>query len=353
MRDFTNSNKFQGTRCSVPYQIRLNKEVDSVSLKTQKVNKVNHPKYPPWLIPEARVCKINLSKQNKSCESIKSCFLEHDTDHIGETKIFTDGSKSEEGVGCAVIFEKKPYLFKLPDYASIFTAELTAIVQALDLVFNSDSSSFVIYSDSMSALTSLNEYNSFHPLIQKAQEWLFRISVRLKSVRFCWVPAHVGIQGNEDADRNAQLATVSFDAFITRVPHSDLKLPIRAFILDKWQERWSSPHLANNRKYFAIRDSISQWSSSNNSNRHVEVILTRLRIGHTRLTHKFLLEGSSAPECAHCDEVQTVEHILVHCSRYCEVRRRRLLVGKTIKDLLNDELDLKSLCFFKGYKYIF
>ena len=82
----------------------LNKEVDSVSLKTQKVNKVNYPKYPPWLIPEARVCKISLSKQNKSCEPIKSCFLEYDTDHIGEAKIFTDGSKSGEGVGCAVIF---------------------------------------------------------------------------------------------------------------------------------------------------------------------------------------------------------------------------------------------------------
>ena len=82
----------------------LNKEVDSVSLKTQKVNKVNYPKYPPWLIPEARVCKISLSKQNKSCEPIKSCFLEYDTDHIGEAKIFTDGSKSGEGVGCVVIF---------------------------------------------------------------------------------------------------------------------------------------------------------------------------------------------------------------------------------------------------------
>ena len=46
------------------------------------------------------------------------------------------------------------------------------------------------------------------------------------------------------------------------------------------------------------------------TNRRIEIVLTRLRIGHCRLTHGFILDGGSAPVCAHCDSFLTVEHIL-------------------------------------------
>ena len=52
----------------------------------------------------------------------------------------TDGSKSGGGVGCAVIHEDTAYTAKLPDYASLFKAELTGVVAALDLVFHSNGS---------------------------------------------------------------------------------------------------------------------------------------------------------------------------------------------------------------------
>jgi hypothetical protein len=40
-----------------------------------------------------------------------------------------------------------------------------------------------------------------------------------------------------------------------------------------------------------------------------EVILTRLRVGPTRLTHGILLQGEDAPMCAHCDSPLSVVHI--------------------------------------------
>ena len=97
---------------------------------------------------------------------------------------------------------------KLSSSASIYTAELNAIINAMNMVYHTNQKSFVIYrySDSKSALESLNNYNSSHPLVQKAQEWLFRICCRHKSVSFCLVPAHVGIIGNERADSKAKIA---------------------------------------------------------------------------------------------------------------------------------------------------
>ena len=144
--------------------------------------------------------------------------MEHDEVHDGEYKIYTDGSKTSEGVGFAVVADDSCDFAKLSSSASIYTAELTAIIDAMNMVYHTNQKSFVIYSDSKSAMESLNNYNSSHPLVQKAQEWLFQISCRHKSVSFCWVPAHVGIPGNERADRKAKIGCNQREINVKAVP---------------------------------------------------------------------------------------------------------------------------------------
>ena len=61
-----------------------------------------------------------------------------------------------------------------------------------------------------------------------------------------------------------------------------------------------------------------RYSSACNSDRNVSVlrdavILRRLRIGHTRVTHKYLLSGDSQPLCDKCQCSLTVKHILLEC----------------------------------------
>ena len=341
-----NSRKFTGSRSSKPFQIRLNEEVGDTFIKKQKVQEVGYSSIPPWFIPEISSCEVSTYKKAQSKEEKRVNFYEHNNIHKDCTKLFTDGSKSEGGVGCAVILDNTAHVAKLPDSASVFTAELTAVVGALDLIFHHKGKKYVIYSDSKSTIESLKKFATFHPLIQKAQEWLFRISCRHKSVSFCWVPSHVGIRGNEAADREAKLATRHADIVIKKVPHSDLKRPIRSYVLGKWQERWSSPLLPNNKKYQNIRDNIDIWFSSFHPSRRIEIILTRLRIGHTRMTHGFILDGGSAPECAHCDQLLSVEHILVHCPRYLRERQKYHLSGKSVREILDDRVDIINLVGF-------
>ena len=145
-------------------------------------------------------------RKDTSDHVVKAMFLEHDVVHDHDYKIFTDGSKSDEGVGFAAVADDFCDVAKLSPSASIFTAEISAIIDAMDVAYHSNHKSIVIYSDSKSALESLNNYNSSLPLVQKAQEWLFRISCRHKSLSFCWVPAHVGIPGNERVERRAKSA---------------------------------------------------------------------------------------------------------------------------------------------------
>ena len=129
-------------------------------------------------------------------------------------------------------------------------------------------------------------------------------------------------------------------------PHSDLKAPTKEYINAKWQRRWSSPLLANNLKYKKIRTSVQCWPSSYHPNRRYEIVLSRLRIGHCRLTHQFLLAGSNPPVCAYCQVTLTVEHILVDCPKYRLERRRFGLENQAISILLGESVEVESLMRF-------
>ena len=71
--------------------------------------------------------------------------------------------------------------------------------------------------------------------------------------------------------------------------------------------------------------------------------MTRLRIGHTYLTHNYLLEQTNEPKCAHCNSTLSVEHILTQCSRYSDQRRKYHLSGKSAAVILGDDVDVDAL----------
>ena len=85
---------------------------------------------------------------------------------------------------------------------SIFSAELEALASALRFIIVSRSDKFVIFSDSKSCLQAIrNKWE--HPIVQKILNIIQTIYLSPKTVIFCWLPSHVGIQGNEIADKAA------------------------------------------------------------------------------------------------------------------------------------------------------
>jgi len=89
--------------------------------------------------------------QNHFAET-KNCFGEH-------VEIYTDGSKTGESVACAVICGNQIKSMRLPDKSSMYTAELSAIRMALELIRRLKEKSFVIYSDSLSSLQAIQTFN--------------------------------------------------------------------------------------------------------------------------------------------------------------------------------------------------
>ena len=330
---------------AMPFHVRYKDHLGNGNLLNEQILPVKFPKNPPWMLDIKR-CTTGIVKKNSTPEEVHAKFSEHDQQHTKDFKIFTDGSKSTDGVGCAIVTRDLSRLGRLPNSASSFTAELTGIVHALKEASKVKANNVVIYTDSKSAIDAISQFNTFHPIAQKAQEWLHLIRARHKTVCFCWVPSHVGIRGNEIADSEAKDASKSRRINLPKLPHYDVYNVIKSHIKLKWQARWSDPLLANNRKYKDVRPSVSFWPSAYHSNRRDEIVLSRLRIGHTYLTHKFLLEGSDAPECDYCGGPITVEHILAHCHRYIAARRKYGLAGKSIQTILNDDADIDSVLKF-------
>jgi len=103
-------------------------------------------------------------------------------------------------------------------------------------------------------------------------------------------------------------------------------------------------------KLHAIRPAIGYYKQKTCLSRRDTVLLNRLRIGHTRLTHSFLLSGDDIPECGTCQCPLTVKHILVECFVFKDVRNKHF-VASSIKDLFDAIEAHKIIDFIKETRF--
>jgi hypothetical protein len=106
-------------------------------------------------------------------------------------------------------------------------------------------------------------------------------------------------------------------------------------------------------KLHSMKPVLGEWLPSFRTIRREEVVLARCRIGHTRYTHSFLLQGEQPPECIPCAETLSVKHILIDCVDFVPMRQRHYTVT-SMKDLF-DRINPSSIFeFLLNYNfYIF
>ena len=179
------------------------------------------------------------------------------------------------------------------------------------------------------------------------QDWIYLlINRRGVDIKFCWVPSHIGIIGNERADAAAKAAARLNHTSGMSVPFHDFKSIIKFYCRDRWQAHWSG--LNNNFKLKSIRPSVHPWVHCQ-MDRRSSVVLTRLRIGHSYLTHKYLMASGAerqVPQCAACHAELNVAHILVHCPFYDRQRRANLLANKSLVEILDESAPVEQIVKF-------
>lgn len=278
---------------------------------------------PIWQVNSSATCKgfQHPKKSESHAGEMQTLFASHfQSEHLLGMKIYTDGSKSGLSVGYAAVAEDAIFERKLPPAASIFTAELSGIRDAMSKINESNEEVFTIFTDSRSCIDAINIYNNPHPIVVEIMSWLIKHQTSLKRVQVCWVPGHADVAGNERADEAARRAAAAVTVpYTNHIPYKDYYPVIKARMREKWQERWTE--VVDN-KLRSIKDTVRPWISSEREKRQTEVSLARLRIGHTLITHGYLMEGGRRPECDDCHVPLTVMHFMAECPNY-EVNRTR------------------------------
>ena len=274
---------------------------------------------PPWLLNLPKI-DLSLAKYNKKLsnpDDIRSSFLLAKELYPDAKFLFTDGSKMDGKTSSALYFDDVTYGIRITNMASIFTAEIRAIKLALTRLQRfRDERKYVICCDSLSVLQSLEKGLLHNPLIVEIL-YLYN-ALRTYDITFMWTPSHVGISGNERADTTAKNALQNDEIYDVLLPHSDLRPIIRNYVTDLWRSDWSTQ---DHNKLHRIGAQVNDIRPTQ-ANLRDETVLTRLRIGHSYITHSYLLRGEPAPRCTLCNCTYSIRHILLACVHINHIRAR-------------------------------
>jgi hypothetical protein len=126
------------------------------------------------------------------------------------------------------------------------------------------------------------------------------------------------------------------------LPYLDFKPKIAKILRERWQSQWDT---RTSNKLHGIKPKLGPPAKTFLSRRD-ECVLTRVRIGHTHLTHSFLLKGEPQPQCSTCHVPLTVAHFMVDCSVHTAARVK-YLQGNTLDEVLTNTAPKQTILYLK------
>ncbi|UYV61154.1 hypothetical protein LAZ67_1003608 [Cordylochernes scorpioides] len=182
-----------------------------------------------------------------------------------------------------------------PRHLSVYKSELSAIDTALKDININSPSKIRIYSDSRAAIYTLQScFSSQEPLLKSIAN----------SVTVQWLPAHVGIPGNELADSLAKAGALGLPEAresTTQLDERDLLRTIKTQCLQEWKSD------AAHDWYRAGGTSIGSVLS-----REQQSLISRLKSGHLR-TMTFQNGCKVFPLCTKCNSQPATPRHIIDC----------------------------------------
>ena len=165
---------------------------------------------------------------------------------------------------------------RLNNEISIFTAELFAILIAVEWIEEVQPIHTCICSDCLSAIQAISQPFPNNKIICDIRHTRISIKNQNNNVIFEWIPGHCGIKGNEKADQIAKKATQKCNIDI-KLPltTTEIKHKLKHNLKEQWQLEWKESKSSGLQM---IQPSVSFHMNSWNLPRWQETIIHRLRL---------------------------------------------------------------------------
>lgn len=244
-----------------------------------------------------------------------------------DVEIYTDGSKftDESGVrvgAATVVKRKKPGTndfettstkrMRLPEYASVFQAELEAVRKALEEATKAESGEKVaILTDSLSVLTAIKNPLPVSDAVMDCQRLVDEAVSKGIELVLKHVKAHVGIAGNEEADIEAKEAALSADLTHVNKTARSIKNEVREQMKVKYQ-RWFQDH----RYGTTVKEFFDGPEDPQLKRAHVNHNTVNLYTGqgNNLSSVKHLIAGNDQSCPCGSGALQTTKHLLFECT---------------------------------------
>jgi hypothetical protein len=138
-----------------------------------------------------------------------------------------------------------------------------------------------------------------------------------KMITLLWVPGHICIPGNEQADEEAKAALDDDIQQNEEYPPKDLEKWLKTEMTKIRKERWRNG--SNNMK------GRKMFTNMTETPKREQVVISRLRTGYTRATHGPRMNGIINPQCLFSDTELTVDHVLWECTKTQQTKREMMM----------------------------